>query len=187
MNENSPKPSKIELILTTQAGCMVCKSLVCTCEPTPEAKDDMKTKGLFQKYKVSRVDGKPISDGCIVMEWKDRNARQAIHAFARAMEESGYKQLAMDLDSRLADYGFKKDERSELKLLHQDYDKKNLEWLEERQKVAKLEEENKVLRDAWYSDECECSISHPESGEVDHYPCKRCVTLEKADAIRSGK
>lgn len=69
--------------------------------------DEKKAKGLLLRYKVERVDGKTITDGCMVMEWKDKNARRAIYAFARAVEADGYKNLAMDIDSKLADYGFK--------------------------------------------------------------------------------
>lgn len=61
-------------------------------------------RGLFQKYIVTRVDGKPMPAGCIVLEWKDPNARKGIRAFADACWDSGFKQLAVDLRDKLDGY-----------------------------------------------------------------------------------
>lgn len=61
-------------------------------------------KGLMQKYKVDRRDGKPIKDGCIVLEWSDPNARAGISAFAKAVRQDGYDKLADDLEAKLATY-----------------------------------------------------------------------------------
>ncbi len=63
-----------------------------------------KEKGLFEKYTVSRNDGKAIEDGCIVLEWKDKNARTGIQAFSKAVRDVGFGKLADDLDSKLAEY-----------------------------------------------------------------------------------
>jgi hypothetical protein len=60
-----------------------------------------KSLGLFQKYKVKRTDGKPISDGCIVLEWKSKSSRAGIRAFSEAVRKDGYEKLADELDDRL--------------------------------------------------------------------------------------
>lgn len=65
---------------------------------------DKKNYGLYDKYTVSRVDGKPIVDGCVVMEWKDPHARAAIATFAIEVRTSGFGKLADDLEARLAEY-----------------------------------------------------------------------------------
>lgn len=66
---------------------------------------DNRSKGLFHKYRVARVDKKPIEDGCIVLEWKDVHGRQGIAAFAESLRGDGYIQLADDLEQKLAQYG----------------------------------------------------------------------------------
>lgn len=53
--------------------------------------------GLLHKYNVERVDGKPIADGCFVLEYKDKHARVAIRAYAEAAARDGYELLAQDL------------------------------------------------------------------------------------------
>lgn len=63
-----------------------------------------KEEGLKNKYEVSRVDGKPIEHGCIVLEWDDPSARKAIKTFALSVQEQGYKKLAADLFHRLDMY-----------------------------------------------------------------------------------
>lgn len=60
--------------------------------------------GLIKKYSVERTDGKPMPLGCIVMEWKDPNARKGIAAFSAAVRADGYTALADDLDAHLADF-----------------------------------------------------------------------------------
>jgi len=66
---------------------------------------DNKEEGLYaDKYSVLRLDGKPIKDGCIVLEWDDKLARQGIKAFASAVTSAGYLKLGNDLKSRLRDY-----------------------------------------------------------------------------------
>lgn len=65
---------------------------------------DDRNEGLKEKYRVDRVDGKPIKDGCIVLEWSDPNARKGIAAFAKAVREDGYVRLADELEERLASY-----------------------------------------------------------------------------------
>lgn len=62
--------------------------------------------GLFEKYHVERVDGKPMPAGCIVLEWKDPNAWPGIAAFSRAVRLAGYLQLSDDLDKNLEARGY---------------------------------------------------------------------------------
>lgn len=64
-----------------------------------------KHRGLYGKYHVERVDKKPMNHGCIVLEWNDPAARRGIEAFAEAVRDKGYLQLADDLESRLEAYG----------------------------------------------------------------------------------
>lgn len=61
-------------------------------------------KGLYTKYNVSRVDGRPMQDA-IVLEFKDPNARAGIKAFSEAVRADGYNHLADDIDLRLEEYG----------------------------------------------------------------------------------
>lgn len=64
-----------------------------------------KTKGLYQKYSVSRNDGKEISQGCFVLELKDPKARKAILAYAEEVEKEGLnKELAYDLKQWVGRY-----------------------------------------------------------------------------------
>lgn len=65
-----------------------------------EVLDDKET-GLYDKYKVERVDGKPLKGGCIVLEWGDPLARPGIRAFADAVGAAGYHDLARDLYNTL--------------------------------------------------------------------------------------
>jgi len=64
-------------------------------------------KGLFKKYHVERVDEKEMPEGCIVLEWKDPNARVGIAAFSRRVRRQGYTRLADDLDDKLKFHGYK--------------------------------------------------------------------------------
>lgn len=64
-----------------------------------------KNKGLYGKYKVERVDGKEIKNGCIVLELKDPNSRKGIRAFSNAVLMDGYTKLSDDLDCELRKYG----------------------------------------------------------------------------------
>ena len=57
--------------------------------------------GLTKRYNVERVDGKPVGE-CIVLEFRDPNARPAIAAFADAVEKDGYVNLANDLRTKLS-------------------------------------------------------------------------------------
>ena len=57
-----------------------------------------KQTGLYQKYQVTRNDGKEITSGCFVLELKDPVARIAILAYAEELERLGkHKELAYDL------------------------------------------------------------------------------------------
>lgn len=59
-----------------------------------------KQKGLYQKYTVTRNDGKEISQGSFVLELKDPKARKAILAYAAELEKEGdNKELVYDLKS----------------------------------------------------------------------------------------
>jgi len=58
-----------------------------------------KERGLYQKYNVERVDGRPTGD-CIVLEFKDPNARAGIRAFSKEVKKKGYSPLADDLDEQ---------------------------------------------------------------------------------------
>lgn len=60
--------------------------------------------GLTGKYIVERVDGKDMPHGCIVLEWKDPNARAGIAAFSEAVRRDGYIALADDLDNKLKEW-----------------------------------------------------------------------------------
>lgn len=62
---------------------------------------DNKQRGLYEKYKVERVDGKPVGI-CLVLELKDPNARAGIKAFADAVRGSGYIELANDIEALLS-------------------------------------------------------------------------------------
>lgn len=59
-------------------------------------------QGLFRKYRVERVDGKPTGP-CFVLEFKDKFAGAALMAYADACE-SEYPDLAKDLRDRV-NYG----------------------------------------------------------------------------------
>lgn len=56
-----------------------------------------KDEGLKHKYDVSRVDGRPIELGCIVLEFSDSRAWPALLTWASTVEEAGYHQLAKDV------------------------------------------------------------------------------------------
>ena len=66
-----------------------------------------KYMGLCMKYRVERLDGKPMPEGCIVLEWRDKNALSAIAEFSRSVRAAGYAPLADDLDKQLADKGYR--------------------------------------------------------------------------------
>lgn len=58
---------------------------------------ESKERGLYPKYKVERVDGKPIPHGCIVLEFGDPIARQALQIWALEMSYEGYQQVHADV------------------------------------------------------------------------------------------
>lgn len=62
----------------------------------------MKEKGLFQKYHVTRTDGKPV-DWCFVLELKDEYARIALETYADQCEAE-YPDLADDLRQKVFEY-----------------------------------------------------------------------------------
>ena len=60
--------------------------------------------GLYGKYHVERVDGKPLKGGrCVVLEVGDPNAWAALAAWADTVEEAGYVPLASDVRRMLAE------------------------------------------------------------------------------------
>lgn len=66
---------------------------------------DNKEKGLYGKYRVERVDQKPIGD-CLVLEFKDPNTHRALAEYARTVRKDGYEQLANDVEKLLVSNGF---------------------------------------------------------------------------------
>lgn len=60
-----------------------------------------KNEGLKQKYIVTRVDGRPLKGGCIVLEFGDTNSRPAILQFASTVRANGYSKLADDLEAEI--------------------------------------------------------------------------------------
>lgn len=56
-----------------------------------------KTKGLMQKYRVERVDGKPVG-WAFVLQDTDPFAVPALRAYAKAALNAGYVALADDLE-----------------------------------------------------------------------------------------
>lgn len=67
-----------------------------------------KDKGLYKKYNVTRVDGKPIKGGnCIVMEFGDPIARVAIKAWTKELDKNGYHDLAYETRTLLKKWASK--------------------------------------------------------------------------------
>ncbi len=62
-----------------------------------------KDKGLMVKYKVDRVDGKPMrGEFAIVLEGGDPNCWDSIETFARSLDDAGYHNAAKDIRQSLA-------------------------------------------------------------------------------------
>lgn len=61
---------------------------------------DDKEKGLYNKYNVTRTDGKPVGE-CIVLEMDDPYTWLAIRVFADRMKACGYNKLYKDLTAKL--------------------------------------------------------------------------------------
>lgn len=59
-----------------------------------------KDVGLYQKYKIKRTDGKPVSLA-IVLEFHDPIARVGIYNWAREMMRQGYTQVYHDVMKEL--------------------------------------------------------------------------------------
>lgn len=64
---------------------------------------DNRERGLYKKYNVERVDGKPVEDA-IVLEFKDELSRVIIQAWACRMFDAGYKDVYYDVQSKLDVY-----------------------------------------------------------------------------------
>lgn len=62
-----------------------------------------KDKGLYKKYEVTRVDGKPM-EGCIVLEFNDKLAREAIHKWSVDMYLAGNTKVFEDVQKELLKY-----------------------------------------------------------------------------------
>lgn len=60
-----------------------------------EKKKEQKKEGLYNKYRVKKLNGKEVGP-CIVMEFKDPLARRAIYLWAREMLEEGYTKVYID-------------------------------------------------------------------------------------------
>lgn len=74
---------------------------------------DKENKGLYQKYKVERNDGKEITTGSFVLELKDPYARTAILAYADELEKAGEKKdLIYDLRSWVSRYQTPEEKKS---------------------------------------------------------------------------
>lgn len=58
-----------------------------------------KDAGLAIRYRVERVDGKPV-DWCFVLQDTDPLALPALRAYASAAREAGYAALARDLETK---------------------------------------------------------------------------------------
>lgn len=59
-----------------------------------------KDLGLIGKYRVERVDGKPV-DWCFVLQDTDPLAIPALQAYSQEARRKGYGPLADDLDAKL--------------------------------------------------------------------------------------
>lgn len=61
-------------------------------------------KGLYEKYRVSRYDGKPVGE-CFVLSFRDPVARVVLRNYALVTSLMGNRQLGRDLTDRLDAYG----------------------------------------------------------------------------------
>ena len=61
-----------------------------------------KKKGLFDKYNVTRTDGRPIK-ACIVLEFTDKHARNSIVHWANHMFDNGYHELFKDVMKKITE------------------------------------------------------------------------------------
>lgn len=64
---------------------------------------DDKTRGLYQKYQVTRTDGQSVGLS-VVLEFKDPLARSALLVWAYGMHEAGYETVAADVVATLNAY-----------------------------------------------------------------------------------
>lgn len=63
-----------------------------------------KHKGLYQKYKVEKLNGRPMGEkGCIVLEFDDPIAKEAIITWAKSMRDAGYVQVWKDIAAKLGE------------------------------------------------------------------------------------
>ena len=70
--------------------------------PPDESKESeimgTRDRGLYGKYRVERVDGKPLKGGfCIVLEIGDPNSHAALLTWADTVEADGYAPLAAEV------------------------------------------------------------------------------------------
>lgn len=73
-------------------------------ERLPDRQPDVpeREQGLFRKYYVTRVDGKPV-DWCFVLQDTDPLALFGLHAYALAARRAGYTALADDLYAKITE------------------------------------------------------------------------------------
>lgn len=64
---------------------------------------DDNERELTGKYEVSRVDGQEMPNGCVVLEFSDRNAWTALWHWSEVLEDEGYEQLAKDVREQLSE------------------------------------------------------------------------------------
>lgn len=57
---------------------------------------DNKERGLYEKYKVERTDGKSIGQ-CFVLELDDPNSWDALIIWSNTLRHDGYEELAWDV------------------------------------------------------------------------------------------
>ncbi len=68
------------------------------------SKEEIKRdKGFIGKYWVGRVDRKPVGD-CLVLEFKDPIAHQAIIQWAEDMRKNGYEKVYTDIMKKIQPY-----------------------------------------------------------------------------------
>lgn len=65
---------------------------------------DNTERGLYDKYLVERLDGKPVGR-CIVLEVRDPNAHPALITWTETMRAAGYNALADDMEAMMAREG----------------------------------------------------------------------------------
>lgn len=68
-------------------------------EEAPVADD--KSRGLYEKYRVERTDGKTVGP-CIVLELDDPNSWEALILWCNTVRRAGYEELGLDVMQQVA-------------------------------------------------------------------------------------